>query len=228
MFQAENIACARKSITWRMSSSESERVRFTCPRTFSLNVLTSTSAGEPLRSEAVRSHETVRRPEWTHHRRRSISQSSSAISSLLLSSRRQCRQQSLQFRAPNHCRLRRRWQRVRGQLLLDRQREPKDSAVGLVRGGPYPSPVSFDDRTADRESHAHAAGLGRVECVERRSRLSGFSPGPESCTSTSTPFDASSAVLIINSRDPSLTSLIASTALTIKLRITCCSWTRSP
>ncbi len=38
-FQAENIACARKSITWRMSSSESDRVRFTCPRTFSLNVL---------------------------------------------------------------------------------------------------------------------------------------------------------------------------------------------
>src|SRR5256884_2873478 len=33
--------------------------------------------------------------------------------------------------------------------------------------GTYLSPVRFDDRTADRESHAHAARLGGVEGVEQ-------------------------------------------------------------
>src|SRR5713101_4552143 len=31
----------------------------------------------------------------------------------------------------------------------------------------YPSPVRFDDRTADRKPHAHATGLGGVERLEQ-------------------------------------------------------------
>jgi hypothetical protein len=59
-------------------------------------------------------------------------------------------------------------------------------------------------------------------------RLSGFNPGPESRTATSTPSGACALVPISNSRDPSLTSPIASIAFMIKLRTICCSWMRSP
>src|ERR1700730_6773769 len=47
-----------------------------------------------------------------------------------------------------------------------RQRKLNGHAGARSARGPYPSPVSFDDRTADRQPHAHAAGLGRVEWVE--------------------------------------------------------------
>ena len=44
---------------------------------------------------------------------------------------------------------------------------------------------------------------------------------------TDRPFEASLTVLIRSSRSPSPIALIASTAFMIRLRITCCSWTRS-
>src|SRR2546427_13198048 len=48
-----------------------------------------------------------------------------------------------------------------------RQGELHGGARAGSASGPYLSPVRFDDRTADRESHAHAAGLGGVEGVEQ-------------------------------------------------------------
>lgn len=42
----------------------------------------------------------------------------------------------------------------------------KNSAPGYVRGRPYLAPMRFDDRAADRKSHAHAARFGRVEWIE--------------------------------------------------------------
>ena len=53
-------------------------------------------------------------------------------------------------------------------------------------------------------------------------------PDPNRCTTTSTLPASTSLVLICNSRDPSLTSLIASMAFMIKFSITCCRWTLSP
>jgi hypothetical protein len=110
---------------------------------------------------------------------------------------------------------------------MRQQCEQKDSTPGCVRRGPYSSVVSLDDRAADRWPHAHAFGLARVNASKRWSKLSGVSPGPESCTATSTLSNASAALVISSSRDPS-TPLIASTALMIKFSSTCCSWTRSP
>src|SRR5262245_2522198 len=48
-----------------------------------------------------------------------------------------------------------------------RQGELHGGARAGSASGPYLSPVRFDDRTTDRESHAHAAGLGGVEGVEQ-------------------------------------------------------------
>ena len=50
---------------------------------------------------------------------------------------------------------------VRGQGELKRRARPD------VAGSRKSSPVRFDDRTADRKSHAHAAGLGSEEGVEQ-------------------------------------------------------------
>ncbi len=88
----------------------------------------------------------------------------------------------------------------------------KRRPMGQIWRSPYTSPVSFDNRTADRESHAHAIGLARIE-----SRTMISAPGESSFPEPTT-----------RSRRPSLTPLIASIALMIKLSSTCCSWTRSP
>src|SRR5215813_14440992 len=48
-----------------------------------------------------------------------------------------------------------------------RKSELKGRARPDTARGPNPSTVSFDDRTADRESHAHAIRLCRVEGVEQ-------------------------------------------------------------
>src|SRR6516164_5192100 len=50
---------------------------------------------------------------------------------------------------------------------MNRQREPKDRASGRIGHRPEPSSVSFDNRTADRQPHAHALWLGRIEGVEK-------------------------------------------------------------
>src|SRR5262245_21782690 len=59
------------------------------------------------------------------------------------------------------------------------------------------------------------------------SRLFGSSPGPESSTETSTPRESSVPDRTNNSRGPAPGPLIASMAFIIRLRITCCNWTRS-
>jgi len=47
-----------------------------------------------------------------------------------------------------------------------RQAEVKGGAVRPVRGRPQPAPVRLDDRSGDRQPHAHPAWLGREERVE--------------------------------------------------------------
>ena len=59
---------------------------------------------------------------------------------------------------------------VRGQGELKRRARPD------VAGSRKSSPVRFDDRTADRESHAHAAGLGSEEGVEQLVGVLGGDP----------------------------------------------------
>src|SRR5882724_11724313 len=51
-------------------------------------------------------------------------------------------------------------------LLMQWQGKVKACPPGQVRLSPHPPTMGFDDRTADRESHAHAARLRRVERVE--------------------------------------------------------------
>src|SRR4051794_23808636 len=48
-----------------------------------------------------------------------------------------------------------------------RQGELKNGATGHVRGCPDLAAMRFDDRAADRQSHPHAAALGRVERIEQ-------------------------------------------------------------
>src|SRR6266850_26872 len=48
-----------------------------------------------------------------------------------------------------------------------RQSEMEGGAVRRIRGRPEPSPMRLDDRTADRQPHAHAAGLGGEEGAEQ-------------------------------------------------------------
>ena len=88
--------------------------------------------------------------------------------------------------------------------------------------------MRFDDRAADRQSHAHAAALGRVERIEQALRLFPGQAGVRIRTSTRTPPGLSAAVPISKSRDCSLASLIASAAFMIRFRMTCCSWIWSP
>src|SRR5436190_12350088 len=45
-------------------------------------------------------------------------------------------------------------------------RKLKESALRLASRRPQPPAMGFDNRAADREAHAHAGGLRRVEGVE--------------------------------------------------------------
>src|SRR5271154_1319586 len=54
-----------------------------------------------------------------------------------------------------------------------RQGELKYDAMGKVCRCPQPPTVGFYDRTADRESHAHAGGFGGEESVEQPVRSLG-------------------------------------------------------
>jgi hypothetical protein len=66
-----------------------------------------------------------------------------------------------------------RWRLLRARfpsghpLTTNRQRELKDGALGRVCRSPQSSSVSFDNRTADRQPHAQALRLGRIEGVEK-------------------------------------------------------------
>src|ERR1700680_2007021 len=55
----------------------------------------------------------------------------------------------------------------RRSICVHRQGELKRGPVGCVCRGPQPATVGFHNRTADRESHAHAAGFGGEEGVEQ-------------------------------------------------------------
>src|SRR6266478_4320230 len=44
-----------------------------------------------------------------------------------------------------------------------RDRKLKESTLRLARDRPQPPILGFDNRAADREAHAHAVGLRRVE-----------------------------------------------------------------
>src|ERR1700731_1816132 len=54
----------------------------------------------------------------------------------------------------------------KGLAALQRQGEMKDGTARFIRGDAQLSLVCLDDRTANRQPHAHAAGLGCVECLE--------------------------------------------------------------
>src|SRR6202140_5126605 len=56
-------------------------------------------------------------------------------------------------------------------FCVHRQGELKRGTVGYVCRGPQPATVGFDDRTADREPHTHAAGFGGEEGVEQPVRI---------------------------------------------------------
>src|SRR5258707_480631 len=47
------------------------------------------------------------------------------------------------------------------------QGELKDGTPWFIRAGPQPPPGRLDDRTADRQAHAHPGGFGRVEGLEQ-------------------------------------------------------------
>ena len=110
---------------------------------------------------------------------------------------------------------------LRRSLPLERQGELKDGPLGYVGRRPHASAMRLDDRTADRQSHAHTIRLGRVECVEepvhalRLQARAGILYGDEDAGRTVL------LVLITSFRDPSRDPLIASTALKIRLSITC-------
>src|SRR6202022_4673837 len=59
---------------------------------------------------------------------------------------------------------------------LHRQGELKRGAVGYVCRGPQPATMGFHDRTADRESHTHAAGFGGEEGGEQPVHILGGDP----------------------------------------------------
>src|SRR5258708_22079547 len=80
---------------------------------------------------------------------------------------------------------------------------------------------------SDRPSRKRL-GLVVWNASNSRSRAAGASPGPESRTATRTPPVSALPVLISSSRGPSMSPLMASTALMIKFSTTCWSCTRSP
>ena len=56
-------------------------------------------------------------------------------------------------------------------------RKLKESTPRLAPGGPQPSAVSFDNRAADRQPHAHAVGLRRVEWFKETRQSFRAQPG---------------------------------------------------
>ena len=115
-----------------------------------------------------------------------------------------------------------------GAARLARHREVKDGPPRHIRARPHSTAVRFDDRPADRQPQPQTVRLGRVEGLEqplesRRRQARTQIPHRD----TRFP-DPAVPVLISNSRSPSRTPPMASTALMIKFRFTCCSCTRSP
>src|SRR6516165_12175605 len=61
-------------------------------------------------------------------------------------------------------------------VSIHRQRELKRCAEGYVWSDPQPATVGFDDRTADWESHTHAAGFCGEEGLEQSLCILGGDP----------------------------------------------------
>jgi hypothetical protein len=80
-------------------------------------------------------------------------------------------------------------------LITNRQRELKDGAPGRICFRPKTSSVSFDNRTADGQSHAQALRLRRIKGVEKTVETPGSSPGPESLAAINTFRSASAKAL---------------------------------
>ena len=56
-------------------------------------------------------------------------------------------------------------------------RKLKESTPRLAPGRPKPPTMGFDNRAADREAHAHAVGLRRVEWFKETRQISALNPG---------------------------------------------------
>jgi transposase len=81
--------------------------------------------------------------------------------------------------------------------------------------------VTVDVPARFRNSKAVGAVFGLTPAKYQSGEIDRTGPSPESRTATSTLRE--STVFITNSRTPSLAAHIASTALMIRFRITCCS-----
>src|SRR5438552_3691535 len=57
-------------------------------------------------------------------------------------------------------------QAMSARLAANRQRELKQRAGWHVGRRPQPPAMGLDDRAADRQPHAEALGLGRIEGIE--------------------------------------------------------------
>src|ERR1700689_3058162 len=64
----------------------------------------------------------------------------------------------------------------RRSVCVHRQGELKCGTVGYVCRGPQPAAMGFHDRTANRESHTHAAGFGGEEGIEEPVCILGRDP----------------------------------------------------
>src|SRR5215471_20955029 len=65
-------------------------------------------------------------------------------------------------------------------FLVCRQRNPKSESgtVREIRGHPKPTVMGLNDRTADRQSHAHSAGFGCKQRIEDSIRGRWIQPDP--------------------------------------------------
>jgi hypothetical protein len=113
------------------------------------------------------------------------------------------------------------------QQLLSRQRKLKTAPCGSAgvaqRRPPWRSII---ERQID-SPRPTPLDLVVKNASKIRSVTPGSIPVPESFTETRTPPSCSGLVLISNLRGPPCLATIASMPFIIKLRTTCCSWTRS-
>src|SRR4029077_3770507 len=68
------------------------------------------------------------------------------------------------------------------QLPADRQSELNDGTTWRIWCRPYAAAVVLDDRAANREAHAHAAELGRIEGIEDTVEILPRKPSPRAHT----------------------------------------------
>jgi len=84
-----------------------------------------------------------------------------------------------------------------------------------------PPAVNLDDRSADRQAHAHAVRLGRIERVEDAVEVSGIDPGAAVFHRDQQPGIRPRPSFTRSTRARSTTALMASTAFITRLAMTC-------